>query len=290
LNFSLKPLSVLTTVEVTTAAPLLDTESAALGTDVTNEYVRDIPLYNRSFYGLVFLAAGVTETTGSGINDNYPSGTNFVSNGQRKCDVADHAGMAAPLSAASAGRGCGHSTCVTTLPSVEIVAGVQGSEQQLRGGIRQQWGDRRKHCSETGHQSVSRQRMVVRTAFEFRCRDFFNTGEKPDHVRDQYGFAVGGPIIKNRTFFFVDFEKTRIQRSSHIEGIVPTDLERAGDFSQSPRICPTRRIQTPTPRVFTIRAPAILTRALSVHATNFRMVEFLTRFLPTKLIRLDRPS
>ena len=44
---------------------------------------------------------------------------------------------------------------------------------------------------------------------------------------------MGGPIIKNRTFFFVDFEKTRQQDPVNIEGIVPTDLERAGDFSQS---------------------------------------------------------
>ncbi len=65
------------------------------------------------------------------------------------------------------------------------------------------------------------------------ARDFFNSGEKPDHVRDQYGFAVGGPIIKNRTFFFVDFEKTRQRDPVNIEGIVPTDLERTGDFSQS---------------------------------------------------------
>jgi len=77
------PLSVTETVIVTGAPPLLDTESAALGTDVTNEYVRDIPLYNRSLFGLVYLAGGITEATGSGINDNYPSGTNFVSNGQR---------------------------------------------------------------------------------------------------------------------------------------------------------------------------------------------------------------
>src|SRR5881394_1360430 len=56
LNFALKPSSVTESVTVTTAPPLLDSESAALGTDVTNEYVRDIPLYNRSFYGLVFLA------------------------------------------------------------------------------------------------------------------------------------------------------------------------------------------------------------------------------------------
>ena len=48
IDFVLHPLGVITTVEVTEAAPLLDTESAAIGTDVTNEYVRDIPLYNRN--------------------------------------------------------------------------------------------------------------------------------------------------------------------------------------------------------------------------------------------------
>src|SRR5581483_4427861 len=48
IDFTLNPLGVITTVEVTEAAPLLDTESAAIGTDVTNEYVRDIPLYGRS--------------------------------------------------------------------------------------------------------------------------------------------------------------------------------------------------------------------------------------------------
>jgi len=73
IDFTLHPLGVITTVDVTTAAPCLDTESASLGTDVTNEYVRDIPLYGRSMFGLVYLAGGVTETTGSGINDNYPA-------------------------------------------------------------------------------------------------------------------------------------------------------------------------------------------------------------------------
>src|SRR5215471_1418670 len=44
IDFTLHPLGVMTTVEVTEAAPLLDTESAAIGTDVTNEYIKDIPL------------------------------------------------------------------------------------------------------------------------------------------------------------------------------------------------------------------------------------------------------
>ena len=83
IDFTLRPPGVLATIEVTESLPTLDSESAAIGTDITNEYVRDIPLLNRSFFGLAFLAGGVTETTGSGISDNYPSGTNFVSNGQR---------------------------------------------------------------------------------------------------------------------------------------------------------------------------------------------------------------
>jgi hypothetical protein len=83
LNVTVVPAGISEKIEVTMAAPLLDTESATLGTDVTNEYVKDLPLLNRSFFGLTFLSGGVTEAADSGTQDNYPTGTNFVSNGQR---------------------------------------------------------------------------------------------------------------------------------------------------------------------------------------------------------------
>ena len=60
LNFTLTPASVSEKVEVSTAAPLLDTESATLGTDVTNEYIKNIPLAGRDFFALTFMAGGVT--------------------------------------------------------------------------------------------------------------------------------------------------------------------------------------------------------------------------------------
>src|ERR1700739_42083 len=82
-DFVLHPLSVSESIEVTQTAPLMDTESATLGTEISNEYVHELPLANRNFFGLTFLAAGVTEVAGSGTSDNYPSGTNFTSNGQR---------------------------------------------------------------------------------------------------------------------------------------------------------------------------------------------------------------
>src|SRR5438270_8434419 len=116
IDFTLHPLGVITTVEVSEAAPLLDTESASIGTDVTNEYVRDIPLYGRNPFALVFLAGGVTETTGSDLG--YPAGTNFVSNGQRNA-TAQITLDRSPLSAPEQGEG-GNSN-VYYQPSVEIV-------------------------------------------------------------------------------------------------------------------------------------------------------------------------
>jgi hypothetical protein len=84
---------------------------------VTNEYVHDIPLYNRSLFGLVFPGRG-SETSGVGVNDDYPAGTNFVSNGQRNA-TAEIRLDGSPLSAPEQGEG-GNSNVYYT-PSVEIV-------------------------------------------------------------------------------------------------------------------------------------------------------------------------
>lgn len=228
-DFNLNPLTVTETVVVTGAAPLLDTENAGLGTDITNEYVRDIPLYNRSLFGLVFLAGGVTETTGSTINDNYPSGTNFVSNGQRNA-TAEIRLDGSPLSAPEQGEG--GNTNVYYTPSVEIVQEFKvqnnsfGAEYGNNGGtvvnmVLKQGGNK-FHGSGWWYGQRS----------QFDSKDYFNQGAKPDHVRDQYGFAVSGPIIKNKTFFFFDIEKVRQNDPVNLEGFVPTDLMRQGDFSE----------------------------------------------------------
>src|SRR5712691_3984269 len=231
IDFTLHPLGVITTVEVSTAAPLLDTESASLGTDVSNEYVRDIPLYGRSMFGLVFLAGGVTETTGSGITDNYPTGTNFVSNGQRNA-TAQVTLDGSPISAPEQGEG-GNSN-VYYQPSVEIVQEFKVQNNSFSAEFGNNGGTIVNMVLKQGSNNFHGSGWWYGQRSNFDARDFFNTGEKPDHIRDQYGFALGGPVKKNKTFFFVDFEKVRQQDPVNLEGVVPTDLERTGDFSHSP--------------------------------------------------------
>ncbi len=79
------------------------------------------------------------------------------------------------------------------------------------------------------------------TAYEFLrnaafdARNFFahSTDIPPRYQQNQYGFSLGGPLRKNRTFLFTDYEGRRTNEGNTQVTNVPTELERAGDFSQS---------------------------------------------------------
>ena len=217
-------------VTVTEQAPLLDTGNASLGTDVTNEYVRDIPLSNRSIFGLVFLAGGVTETAGQGTEDSYPSGTNFVSNGQRNATAeirVDGALTSAPE------QGEGATTNVYYQPSVEIVQEFKVENNSFSSEYGNNGGTVVNIVLKEGTNKFHGSGWWFGQRSALDANEFFNAangGAKPDHVRDQYGFSLGGPIKKNKTFFFVDFEAIRQNDPFDIDAFVPTDLERTGDF------------------------------------------------------------
>lgn len=233
LNFSLSPGQVTEHVVVTEQAPLLDTGSASLGTDVTNQYVRDIPLPDRSMFGLVFLAGGVTEVAGQGITDSYPTGTNFVSNGQRNATAeirVDGALTTAPE------QGEGATTNVYWQPSVEIVQEFKVENNSFSAEFGNNGGTVVNIVLKEGGNKFHGSGWWFGQRSALDANDFFSNAQgipKPDHLRDQYGFSLGGPIKKEKTFFFVDFEKVRVNDPVHIDAFVPTTLERSGDFRQT---------------------------------------------------------
>ena len=230
-DFVLHPLGVSETMEVTETAPLLDTESATLGTDISSEYVHELPLANRNFFGLTFLAAGVTEVAGSGTNDNYPSGTNFTSNGQRNATAEirlDGALISAPE------QGEGGNSNVYYEPLVEGMQEMKVQNNSFSAEFGNNGGTVVNMVMKSGTDAFHGGGWYFLQRAQLDARDFFNPaniGPKPDSKRDQGGFWLGGPIKKGKTFFFVDFEKVRSASASSGVVTVPTLAERQGDFS-----------------------------------------------------------
>ena len=230
LNFKLQLAGVTSTVEVSTTAPLLDTGNATLGTDVTSQYVKQLPLVNRDFFGLTFLAGGVTEAAGSGTQDNYPSGTNFVSNGQRNA-TAEVRLDGSPLSAPEQGEG-GNSN-VYYEPLVEGVQEFKVQNNSFSAEFGNNGGTVVNMVMKSGTNNFHGSGWYFLQRSELDARDFFNPAPnaKPESARDQGGFSIGGPIRRNKTFFFADFEKVRYNSAFNGIATVPTQAERGGNFS-----------------------------------------------------------
>ena len=108
------------------------------------------------------------------------------------------------------------------------------------------------------------------SAFEFNRNDKFDsrnyfaqTGPKPKLDQNQFGGSIGGPVQKNKTFFFADYERFKLTQGVTSVSTVPTAKMRAGDFSElsTPIYDPTTAVRVAVPRQHHPGEPARSDRA-----------------------------
>src|SRR6202050_423367 len=230
LNVTLKPAAANASVTVEATPVLLDADNATLGTDVGTKYLTQIPLENRDPFGLAFLAAGVTETAGSGIQDGYPAGTNFVSNGQRNATAEirlDGTLTTAPEQGEGGTSNIYYQATVEALQEVKVQNNSFSAEYGNNGGTVLD------EVMKSGTNSFHGSAYEFNQNSIFDARDYFNSGPKPGHSQNQFGASIGGPIRKNKTFFFADFESVIASNPVNIVATVPTAAQINGDFSQA---------------------------------------------------------
>jgi hypothetical protein len=209
----------------------LNTVSGALGTEVTGQYMTNMPLEGRDYSPLVFLAPGTTEVAGAG--GISLGGTGFASNGQRYATAEFR--LDGGLQTNPEG-GEGGTTNLQYKPVVEAIQEFQlqnnsfSAEYGSNGGtvvsLLMKSGTNRFHGS--GYWFFRRP--------ELDANDFFsNASGQPigPYDIDQWGGTIGGPIKKNKTFFFFDYERDRNTYPSTKIASVPTDLQKSGDFSKT---------------------------------------------------------
>jgi hypothetical protein len=215
---------------VTDTAPLLDTTGASLGTEVTNEFVSRMPLADRQVISLVYLSAGITPLN-QGVG--YPVGTDFSSNGQRYGSAEFRLDGAL---ATGPEQGEGATTNLSYIPSGEVIQEFKVQNNSFSAEYGSNGGTVVNVLMKSGTNKFHGSGWWFGRRTALNANDFesnHNGVPRTDSTRDQYGFSVLGPIVKNKTFFLFDLERVRQNDKGVIAGRVPTDAERTGDFSQT---------------------------------------------------------
>lgn len=232
IDATIEPGNVAETVSVVGDAPLVETTSASLSRTVGQNEVLNLPLVNRDLYSLLSLTGGVTSNdTANSLGG--PEQTTTI-NGSQKAQVGtvnfqlDGGNNTAGL------RGTGNPA-----PNPEAV-------QEFRVITN-------NYAAEYGRYPAGVVDVVTKSGtnqlhgavFEFFRNEKLNskrwappgaTAAKSPLDRNQYGAAFGGPMNRDKTFFFVSYSGLRQEETYYRNtAVVPTALERAGDFSQSVR-------------------------------------------------------
>jgi Carboxypeptidase regulatory-like domain len=219
------------TVEVKGAAPLLNTVSAALGTTVNNQYIQSLPLLDRNIANLSFLSGGVTQVSGASVN--MLGGTNFASNGQRYGTAEFR--LDGVLATRPEG-GEGGNTVADYIPDVDALQEFRLQNNNMSAEYGNNGGTVVNIVTKSGTNKFHGSGYWFFRRPSLDSNDFFTNqggGTKGAYAHDQYGGSIGGPIKRDKTFFFFDYERFRNNSPFVVNETVPTMLERQGDFSQT---------------------------------------------------------
>jgi len=205
-NFALKVGASTQTVEVQAHAVELQTQDATTGQVVDRRFVNDLPLNDRDFAHLVFLAPGVVETNVPGTSSSN-GGINFNSNGSRNstADVLIDGASATNFEQNSGLQNVPYAPSVDSVEEFKVEQANFTAEFGFAGGTIINVVTR----SGTNQYHGSVYDFLRNSATD--ANQWFNPNNTPIAAlkRNIFGFTVGGPIQKNKTFFFVDYEGTR---------------------------------------------------------------------------------
>ena len=221
------------TVEVTGTLPLLQTENAAVGQVISREAVNSLPLNGRNFVQLAILAPGV-----SGLDYAQP---NTINTGKRP-DELRPGGTAIQL---SGGVSFSNEVLLDGIDNTEMISqtfvvrpSVEGIQEfkVLTNNAGAEYGRTIGAVVVVTTKAGSNQWRGSLFEFvrndRFDARNFFARPDapKPPFKLNQYGASLGGPILRNRTFFFANYEGYREVFGDTQLVSVPVAQIRAGDF------------------------------------------------------------
>jgi carboxypeptidase family protein len=213
-------------VEVTSEAPLVDTTSTQLGSIMDAQQVSNMPLNARDTYALLQLQPGVQGVGGSDLfYGSTQSGGVSVNGGRSRSNNF------------SVNGGDGNDLFVNS-PAVQPTPDSIAEFRVLSNTFDAEYG--RNSGAVINVVTKSGTNSLHGNVYEFLRNQKFNAKgfldlRRPDDKQNQFGGTLGGPIVKDRTFFFASYEGRRVVHGISSDQVtVPTAAQRNGDFSATP--------------------------------------------------------
>ncbi len=231
-NLTLKVASTSQSVDVKAQNQSIDTQDAVTGQVVDRRLINDLPLIDRQVQDLIYLAPGVTDQSdANSVMDT--NGTNFISNGSRGAS-ADILMDGASVTNFEPNGGITYATYVPNPESVEEFKVQQSNfsaEYGFSGGSIVNMITR--SGTNTFHGEVyDFARNTITDANTWFDDDSTPITPIPPVHRHDFGGTFGGPIIKNKTFLFFDWDGTLQSSAQTYFAGVPSAAERTGNFSE----------------------------------------------------------
>jgi len=230
------------TVEVTAAPTLLQSESSSVGNVITRREVSELPLNGRSVYQLAYLNAGVTNAiptqnaNNTSIPDNARAQQGLSVNGQRQ---SNNTFILDGVYNNQINQGL-----MAILPPLEAVQEFVVETSNFNPEVGR-GGGVVNVTLKSGTNSFHGQAFEFMRNSALDARNFFDRTSPrrlPNFVQNQFGGAFGGPIIKNKTFFFVDYQGFRQRLGQTLVATIPSTPLRTGDFRGTARDSGDRKI------------------------------------------------
>jgi hypothetical protein len=227
LDFQLTVGNTAQTIDVNAAPPVLESSTASLGQVIGTKQVEDLPLNGRNYLSLARLSTGVLPPK---PGDRGAGGGSFTANGVRaqlnnfQLDGVDNNAKIVDQQ---------NSSPVAIQPSIDAL-------QEFKV-------ETNNYSAEYGYSAGAVVNASIKSgtnkfhgaAFEFLRNDVLDarnyfaspTVKKPILQRNQFGGVLGGPVIKNNTFFFVSYEGTSQNLGQTLTTNVPTAAQKGGNFA-----------------------------------------------------------
>jgi hypothetical protein len=238
LDFELKTGTVVESIQVSASAVLINSETSEVGQVIDSKRILEMPLNGRNYLQLAQFTAGVLPGGSIGVGSRARDEGAFAAVGMQIAqnnvllDGNDN-------SSRTSGGPLGYEAQqvkppVDAVSEFKVVTNNMSAEFGYRAGakilVSTKSGTNQFHGSV--YEFLRNEKLDGTNFFANR-----SGAKKPSYRQNQYGATLGGPVIRNRTFFFGSYQGTRIRTGQSFINTVPSrDIIERGDFSRQPAV------------------------------------------------------